>query len=270
MSATRLKTQLTWHSSHYARDLGLLLTKGHQRRCGRARVRAKSDKQFAAFIHFPAPSRRLLCPHTPGGADRPAFAFRIHEITPSTHVSLSHPLSCSTLASDMTTYIALLRAVNVGGTGKLPMADLKALCAELGFRRVETYIASGNVVFDSDMVPAKVQAQLEQRLLAYAGKSVGVFVRTTLEMRTILKRNPFSDKESNLTHAIFLNGKPPAGALDDVRGRTREEMRLGQREIYVYYPEGMGQSKLQIPAAKLGTARNMNTVAKLLEMSSRA
>jgi uncharacterized protein (DUF1697 family) len=63
----------------------------------------------------------------------------------------------------MTTYIALLRAVNVGGTGKLPMADLKALCAELGYRRIETFIASGNVVFDCDLAAEKVQAQLEKR-----------------------------------------------------------------------------------------------------------
>jgi uncharacterized protein (DUF1697 family) len=59
----------------------------------------------------------------------------------------------------MSTYIALLRAVNVGGTGKLPMADLKALCAELGYRRIETFIASGNVVFDCDLAAEKVQAQ---------------------------------------------------------------------------------------------------------------
>ena len=78
----------------------------------------------------------------------------------------------------MTTYIALLRAVNVGGTGKLPMADLKALCAELGYRRIETFIASGNVVFDCDLPAEKVEAQLERRLLIYAGKAVGVFVRT--------------------------------------------------------------------------------------------
>jgi len=169
----------------------------------------------------------------------------------------------------MTTYIALLRAVNVGGTGKLPMADLKALCAELGFRQIETYIASGNVVFDCDMPAARVQAQLEKRLLAYAGKTVGVFTRTASEMRAILKRNPFSDKEPKHTYAFFLNGKPPSDALDEVRGRDGEELRLGQREIYVYYPTGMGKSKLQIPEAKLGTSRNLNTVAKLVEMSSR-
>src|ERR1700688_4660786 len=100
----------------------------------------------------------------------------------------------------MTTYIALLRAVNVGGTGKLPMADLKALCAELRFSRIETYIASGNLVFDSDRSPAKVQAELEKRLLAYAAKAIGVFVRTAAEMRTILKRNPFSGKDPKHTY----------------------------------------------------------------------
>jgi uncharacterized protein (DUF1697 family) len=73
----------------------------------------------------------------------------------------------------MTTYVALLRAVNVGGTGKFPMANLKALFAELGYRRIETYIASGNVVFDCDLAAEKVQAQLEKRLLIYAGKAVG-------------------------------------------------------------------------------------------------
>jgi uncharacterized protein (DUF1697 family) len=169
----------------------------------------------------------------------------------------------------MTTYIALLRAVNVGGTGKLPMADLKALCAELSYRRIETFIASGNVVFDCDLAAETVQAQLEKSLLIYAGKAVGAFVRTADEMRIILKRNPFSDKEPKLTHSLFLHEKPAADALDDVRGRAGEEIRLGQREIYVYYPSGMGQSKLQIPAARLGTSRNLNTVAKLVEMSSR-
>jgi uncharacterized protein (DUF1697 family) len=170
----------------------------------------------------------------------------------------------------MITYIALLRAVNVGGTGKLPMADLKVLCAELGFSRIETYIASGNVVFDCDMAPANIQAQLEKRILAHAGKAVGAFIRTAAELRAILKRNPFADKEPRYTHAFFLHEKPPTDALDDVRGRAGEEMRLGRREIYVYYPVGMGQSKLQIPAARLGTSRNLNTVAILVEMSSRS
>ena len=169
----------------------------------------------------------------------------------------------------MTTYIALLRAVNVGRTGKLPMADLKDLCVELGFARIDTYIASGNVVFDCDLPPQAVQAKLEKALRVYAGKAIGVFVRTAAEMRTILKKNPFPDKEQRLTYSFFLNEKPHSSALDDVRGRDGEEMRLGQREIYVHYPKGMGQSKLRIPTAILGTARNLNTIAKLVEISSR-
>jgi uncharacterized protein (DUF1697 family) len=174
------------------------------------------------------------------------------------------------LELSMTTYIALIRAVNVGGTGRLPMAELKASCAQLGYSRVETYIASGNVVFDSDLAAGKVQAQLEHRLRAYAGKAVGVFIRTAAQMRTILTRNPFSGKDPQRTYAFFLREKPPAGVADDARGRVDEEIRLGAREIYVYYPSGMGQSKLRIPAAKLGTARNLNTVAKLVELSTRS
>ena len=130
----------------------------------------------------------------------------------------------------MTTYIALLRAVNVRGTGKLPMADLKDMCVELGFVRIETYIVSGNVVFDCDLSPQVVQAKLEMRLRDYAGKAIAVFVRTAVQIRTILKKNPFPDKEPKLTYAFFLNEKPHASALDDVRGRDGEEMRLGQRE----------------------------------------
>ena len=169
----------------------------------------------------------------------------------------------------MTTYIALLRAVNVGGTGKLPMSDLKDMCVELGFVRVETYIASGNVIFDYHLPSEVVQTKLEKRLRVYAEKAIGVFVRTAAEMRTILEKNPFLDTDPRLTYSFFLNEKPHSSALDGVRGRDGEEIRLGRREIYVHYPKGMGQSKLRIPTATLGTARNLNTIAKLVEMSSR-
>jgi uncharacterized protein (DUF1697 family) len=169
----------------------------------------------------------------------------------------------------MAKYIALLRAVNVGGSGKLPMTDLKAICAEAGYSRIETYIASGNVVFECNVAAAKVQADLEARLLAYAGKAVGAFVRTVADMRSVLEGNPFSHREPRHTYAFFLHGKPPRDALEHARGRAEEEIRLGRREIYVYYPSGMGKSKLRIPAAKDATARNMNTVARLVEMCSR-
>ncbi|MGD0958269.1 MAG: DUF1697 domain-containing protein, partial [Methylomonas sp.] len=113
----------------------------------------------------------------------------------------------------MTTYIALLRAVNVGKTGKLPMADLKAMCSEAGFSGVETYIASGNVVFASQDSPAEVRALLEERLLAYAGKAVGVCIRTASEMSAILAANPFPDKAPNNTTVIFLDEPPPSDTL---------------------------------------------------------
>jgi uncharacterized protein (DUF1697 family) len=169
----------------------------------------------------------------------------------------------------MTRYIALLRAVNVGGTGKLPMSELKAMCCGAGFARVETYIASGNVVFESKVAPSRAKAELERRLRAYVGKPVRVVVRTASEMLAVLQANPFPKAEPKYTYAIFLDDPPPADALVHVSGRQDEQIRLGEREIFVHYGSGMGRSKLRIPAAKTGTARNMNTVAKLVEIASK-
>lgn len=168
----------------------------------------------------------------------------------------------------MTVYIALLRAVNVGGTGKLPMADLKAVCESLGFTGVKTHIASGNVVFQSGKSAAKVKQALEAALTEYAGKPVGVFVRTAEELAAVLGNNPFPEAPGNRTVAIFLDEPPPPNALKDLKGRKNEQVLLGKREIHVFYPDGMGGSKLNIPAARTGTARNMNTVAQLVKMSA--
>ena len=168
----------------------------------------------------------------------------------------------------MTAFIVLLRAVNVGGTGKLPMADLKALCVAAGYSQVQTYIASGNVVLATNDPPAKIKTVLEARLRAFAGKPVGVVVRTATEMAAVLAANPFPQAAPNRTVAVFLDEPPAANALADVKGRKAEELRLGAREIYVHYGEGMADSKLVIPAAKAGTARNMNTVAKLAELAA--
>jgi uncharacterized protein (DUF1697 family) len=170
----------------------------------------------------------------------------------------------------MPRYVALIRAVNVGGTAKLPMPELEAICVDAGFTRVETYIASGNVVFDSRVAPSRVKAELEARLLAHAGKPMGVMVRTAAEMVAVLTANPFPDADPKYAYAIFLDHRPPRDALERAVGRRDEAVRLGNREIYVHYPSGMGTSKLRIPAAKLGTARNMNTVAKLAEIAARS
>jgi uncharacterized protein (DUF1697 family) len=168
----------------------------------------------------------------------------------------------------MPTYIALLRAVNVGGTGKLPMTELKAMCVAEGFADVQTYIASGNVVFASGLPAAMVKAALEKRLAAYAGKPVGVIIRTAMELAAVLKANPFPRAQPNFTVAIFLDGPPPANTLAAIKGRQDEEVRLGKREIYVAYASGMGRSKLKIPAATKGTARNINTIGKLVELAA--
>jgi uncharacterized protein (DUF1697 family) len=168
----------------------------------------------------------------------------------------------------MTAFVALLRAVNVGGTGKLPMSELKEMCEALGFAGVRTYIASGNVVFSSRKSESAVKQALEAQLEAYAGKPVGVLVRTATEMQAVLKDNPFPKAAPNRTVAVFLDTPPPADALAAIKGRKDEQIKLGHREIYIHYGEGMGQSKLVIPAARAGTARNMNTIATLAQMAS--
>jgi uncharacterized protein (DUF1697 family) len=169
----------------------------------------------------------------------------------------------------MTRYVALLRAVNVGGTGTLPMSQLKSMCVDAGFAQVETYIASGNVVFESKARAASVKAALEARLVVHFGKPVGVVVRTAADIATVLKANPFKKAEPKHTYVIFLDERAPRDAVNQATGQVDEEMRLGGREIFVFYPSGMGRSKLRIPAARAGTARNMNTVAKLAEMTAR-
>lgn len=170
----------------------------------------------------------------------------------------------------MTIHIALLRAVNVGGTGKLPMAELKALCEGCGFTRVRTYIASGNVVLASPESAERVKAKLEAALARHAGKPIGVMVRTADELARVLAANPFPDAAPNRALVVFLDAPPPPDALARVSHRTVEEIVLGPREIHVHYGEGMRDSRLKIPAAQAGTARNMNTVARLVEMAREA
>ena len=161
----------------------------------------------------------------------------------------------------MTSFVALLRAVNVGGTGKLPMSDLKAMCEASGFSGVRTYIASGNVVFTSGKSETAVKKALEAKLEAYAGKPVGVLVRSAAELQAVLRDNPFPKAPANRTVAVFLDHAPPADTLAAIRGRKDEQIGLGTREIYIHYGDGMAKSKLVVPAAKTGTARNINTVA---------
>ena len=167
----------------------------------------------------------------------------------------------------MTTFVALLRAVNVGGTGKLPMADLRALCADAGFADVRTYIASGNVVFSWPRTAREAHAALSAKLTTYAGKPVAVLIRTASEMAATLAANPFADAPGNKVVAIFLDHTPTAADITTARHVKDEEIALGPDALFVHYPSGQGTSKLAIPAAANGTARNMNTLAKLVAMT---
>ena len=144
------------------------------------------------------------------------------------------------------------------GTGLHPrwLTDLR----QGGFTGVETFISSGNVLFASASTVKQVQAALEQALSAYAGKPVGVLVRTPAEMAQVLAANPFPEAAPNRVTAIFLDAPPPADALTKLKHHMGEEILLGKREIYVHYGDGMADSKLVIPAAKTGTARKYSPV----------
>ncbi|MEI1252343.1 DUF1697 domain-containing protein [Rhizobium aouanii] len=168
----------------------------------------------------------------------------------------------------MPVYIALLRAVNVGGTGSLPMAELKAICEGLGFSDVKTYIQSGNVLFRSDEAEETVEERLDEALGKKLGKRPGVMVHSRKELDGIVADAPFPDAKPNFLLVYFLPEKAPDDALEKMVAPDGEEAKLAGREIYVHYPNGSGRSKLKLPALKPGTSRNLNTVRKLADMAA--
>ncbi|MBB4194163.1 uncharacterized protein (DUF1697 family) [Rhizobium aethiopicum] len=168
----------------------------------------------------------------------------------------------------MPVYIALLRAINVGGTGSLPMAELKVICEGLGFTDVKTYFQSGNVLFRSDETEKAVAEKLDAALGQKMGKRPGVMVRSRKELEAIAANAPFVDAKPNFLLVTFLPEKASGDALDKMVAPDGEEAKLAGREIYVYYPNGSGRSKLKLPALKSGTSRNLNTVRKLAEMAA--
>ncbi|MBW9053686.1 DUF1697 domain-containing protein [Rhizobium mesosinicum] len=168
----------------------------------------------------------------------------------------------------MAVYVALLRAVNVGGTGSLPMAELKAICEGLGFADVKTYIQSGNVLFHSDEAEKAVEEKLDAALGKTLGKRPGVMVRSRRELDAIIADAPFPEAKPNFLLVYFLPQAAPKDALDKMVAPDGEEAKLAGREIYVHYPIGSGRSKLKLPALKAGTSRNLNTVRKLAGMAA--
>jgi len=163
----------------------------------------------------------------------------------------------------MTAYVALLRAVNVAGTGNLPMSKLKEIGETCGFGSVRTFIASGNLLFTSEANEAEVKARIEARVAEHFGKPVPVYVRSVKELAEAVACDPFADDAPSRRYAHFIDEEPVQAMIDEARDVAGERLALGPRLIYVSYGEGIGKSKLKLPAVKQGTARNMNSVAKI-------
>lgn len=170
-------------------------------------------------------------------------------------------------AGSGTPFVVLLRAINVGGTGKLAMAELVKLCEKAGFSGAKTYIQSGNVVFKSSASEAHVKRVLERAVTAKLGKAAGVLVRTASELTRVLANNPFKSAPPNRVIVMFLDKAPPKSSVAKVEPPGGEELVLRGRELYVHFPNGQGQSRLKVPLADVGTGRNLNTVGKLAAMA---
>jgi uncharacterized protein (DUF1697 family) len=183
----------------------------------------------------------------------------------------------------MPTYVVLLRAVNVGGTGKLPMADLRKLLEGLGFKNVETYVQSGNAVFDAAGSAVKVKAAVTAGLETLMGAPVEVMVRTHEELSRIIAGNPFADEagaDGARVHVAFLAGPAAAGAQNALEGivtkypARRDRFHLAGDVVYLHLPNGAAETKfsgktLDKAIGVPGTGRNWNTVLKLHSMSKR-
>jgi uncharacterized protein (DUF1697 family) len=172
----------------------------------------------------------------------------------------------------------MLRGVNVGGHNKVGMDVLRAIYDSLALRNVQTYVQSGNVIFttkerDIDRLANEIENAIELR----SGFRCDVIVRTVSQLRDVIRRNPFANRqgiEPSKLLVTFLAKAPSQEACDKVLAiKTEpEELRLDAREHYIYFPNGIGRSRL--PAAAIakalntpGTGRNWNSVTKLLEIA---
>ena len=183
----------------------------------------------------------------------------------------------------MKTYVALLRAVNVGGTGMLAMADFRAVMTKLGYGNVKTYIQSGNAVFDATKSAAGVAKELAAALEKHTGATVGVMIRTHEELERLIAGNPFAKEaaaDGSKVHVAFLAGQalPTAqAALDAIVAKypaRSDRYHLAGDAIYFHFPDGAAETKftgkgLDQAIGVIATGRNWNTVMKLFGMSER-
>jgi uncharacterized protein (DUF1697 family) len=175
----------------------------------------------------------------------------------------------------MITVTSMLRGINVGGHNQIKMDALRALYESLGLKDPQTYVNSGNVVFGTKeqnlvRLAERIESAIEQRF----GFRPGVILRTSLDLKGVIARNPFARRrglDPRKLVVVFFNDAPTTAACNEVLGMRAddEEVHIAGREFYIYFPRGMGQSKLFAAIGrklKFGTARNWNTVTKVLEM----
>ena len=179
----------------------------------------------------------------------------------------------------MSKFVALLRGINVGGKHIIRMAELRALCEELGFTSVATYVQSGNIVFDTaTRKEATVSEALEEAIRNRFGFDVAVMTRTASEIAVVAERNPFlreAKSDPTRVYVSFLPSRPTAARVRGIKSPATngERFQVIGREIYLHYPNGYGRSKLTnvfferalgIPS----TARNARTVEALHRLTN--
>ena len=170
----------------------------------------------------------------------------------------------------MSVIVALLNAVNVGGR-KAPSAALKVLCADLGWKRAETLLASGNVIADiGRTTPASATSQLEKAIHDAFGFDCTVIVRSGDDLDSVIARQPYAEFQPSLLLTHVLPAAPSRAAIAALDGfnKGREDYVIDGREVFIRYESGVADSKLTAPVLKrtlgmVGTARNWNTVEKL-------
>lgn len=169
----------------------------------------------------------------------------------------------------MTTCVALLRGINVGGNNKVAMADLRALLADLGYGNPQTYIQSGQALFETDEDEVVCAGRIAGAITAALGLNVPVLVRTAAQLGSVLAANPYPGEDGAKVLVMFFADPPPAEMVDamDRERYAPDVFEVHGREIFCFFPDGQGRSKLA--AAKLfaiGTGRNINTIRKLTEL----
>jgi uncharacterized protein (DUF1697 family) len=176
----------------------------------------------------------------------------------------------------MTRYAVFLRAVNVGGNNKVPMATLRQIATDAGFTDVATYVQSGNLVLSADTTrPADVERAIHEGIHDALGLDIDVIARSRADLAAVIKASPYADRaeDPKKVHVSFLAGKPSAAAIKacDPEEFDPERFEFGDRCVYLWHPDGVGRSKMATaPWAKrlgvAGTGRNWRTVTKMLEL----